>query len=547
MKLSKKVDDNLTLYNELYAKDLSCISLRNLYYSKDEDAMVKKNIRDESQIVERKDSKSINKENERSLTPEILMKLSKHTLIDTFLTLHILEEKGQREVIVYVSEIQKRNLNPDFNNIIFPKLPKTHRIVLRVWAKYDESEMWGLLLHCRLDLRKLTFIGDSLAEIELLLYNNTAIFKFKSNYFVVEDSIEKTARHKWVPRERNSRETTHASYTIESIRSLNSISESLEDLMKSKFLTSKKISSLIDALENPCNYHYLETRKAYLKWRTQLLDDGIEQQRTEIDSLSSEIMSNRVKQNLLRQTLKGDLENHIKVMRDQREYVSSQISPIYEELRHQIFPSIFKHSSDLVHVLLEIFPITNFNSSIRFSILGIEFPSSIREILEVCTSESEFLRYSNSCDIDLENKTLEDLNILIIDRLNSALSYIVQLALQISDITSIDLKYQMVAHGNASFIIDPTASHGYTPMKFPLFYVYKKISSLTGANEEGMKFKRGLELLSKNLNGLMYKVTEMYSKFRNSCFFANSTVPVDHLDNFLWDLQYLLLYLTAPL
>ena len=545
MKASENVDCNLALYNELYVKDLNCISLRNLYYSKDEHAMVEKNISDENRIVEINDNKSIDKEYEGSLTPEFLRRLNKHTLVDTFLTLHILEEKGQREVIVYVSEVQKCNMNPDFNNIIFPKLPKTHLIVLRVWAKYEGSQSWGLLLHCRLDLRKLTFIGDSLTEIELLLYNNTAIFRFKNSFFVVKDSIEEKERHQLVPRMRNSRETTHASYSIDSIRSLNSINESLEDLIISKFLASKRISSLIDALEDPCNHHYLDTRKTYLEWRTQLLDESIEQQRTEIDSLSSEIMSNRVKQNSLRQTLKSDMENHIKVMRDQSEYVSSQITPIYQKLRYEIFPSIFKHSSDLIHVLLEIFPITNFNSSIRFSILGIEFPSSIREILEICTSESEFSRYSY--DIDTENKSLEEVKALIIDRLNSALSYIVQLALQISDITSIGLKYEMVAYGSASFIIDPTASHAYTPMKFPLFYVYKKNNSLTSANEEGMKFKRGLELLSKNLNGLMYKVTDVYSKFRNRCLFGTSTVPVDHLDNFLWDLQYLLLYVTAPL
>ena len=133
----------------------------------------------------------------------------------------------------------------------------------------------------------------------------------------------------------------------------------------------------------------------------------------------------------------------------------------------------------------------------------------------------------------------------------------------------------MVSDGNRSIIIDPISSVSAStvptrvqrdtgsnidetkPIAYTLYYDHSKTEKVSGElSGSGRKydlqnydFEHGLNLLNKNLVQLINNVTDVYDEFKHDSRESkiSNNIPNDCLDNFLWNLQFLILYITAPI
>lgn len=494
------------------------------------------------------------------LTSLELLHINKLRLVDSFFTLHI--PYLNDELLVYVSEDIVSNMNPNFRPISLPTLPDCNspNVILNIWSKTSESIQWKLFYKYDLDLRKLCYIGETLIDTENYFHSNSVIFNLNDRYYTIPGSII-TEQERMI-NNTFSVDSKHAlpSYSFDSIRSLNSISRSLRELMKSKNKTSKQINELISEpkalLRGLSNSNGINIEHEMLSTESARLDKYIERQESINDNITSEIMAKRIHIGHLKQAINETLPAKIEMAKNHIEIAESQIAPICESLNKQVYPSIVQKLQEATHILKEILFIENFDNDIKFTIMGLEFPLSIKDLLDICYYNKHDLHNFNTGEIkfasELESHQMK------VNQINAALNYIVQLINSIALITNIDLKYKMFTCGSLCYVLDPIRSNSNQDVvKYPLYYDQLDTLKLPvdrldrcdrRFNLQNKNFETGLDLLNKNLISLINDVVDDYYKYykTNKKSLISNNIPIDCLDNFLWNLQYLMLFITAP-
>ncbi|ODV79997.1 uncharacterized protein CANTADRAFT_89593 [Suhomyces tanzawaensis NRRL Y-17324] len=539
-------------------QNIRSISLRNLYLSSShhhDDAHRFKAVED----VQPRRMSLIQTvpELERPGTHTELFDINNRTLVDSFVTLHLAEPL---ERLLYVSEVRLCTMNPSFSQISLPFVPKnTHRVVLRVWCKHHFVPLaWVLHTEARIDLRKLEYFGDSTVNLEDLFQLNSVIFDLGGKLFTLPQSLAVNPA-RFLPATKHTRTMSTKqghSYTIDDVRALSSLSRSLQELTVAKHRLARDIHHHMGVLHDSSSLNNITMAVDRLRSRVASLDSALARQRARNDTLSSEILASRVRINHITEMSQGKKRSLAEMSALQSELAQAQVDPIQESLQASVFPSIMGQLQACTAVVSQMFPIANVSNSVRFTIMEIAFPATIKELLEIC-----YYNKGPSADsADGADGVLHESRVLAI---NSALSYIVQLINVLADITNTNLKYPMVNCGNASVILDPVMAERLTLgdasadtlASYPLYYdplaterLAVDAETLGGHLMRNGAFEQGLNMMNKNLFLLINNITRLYSEFRWDSHggVGTSTVPIDCPDNFLWNLQYLVLFLTAP-
>ncbi|CAK7892060.1 hypothetical protein CAAN3_01S08306 [[Candida] anglica] len=467
--------------------------------------------------------------------------VQKHTRqsVDTFYSLHI----GPGDQLIYISEVVNNDLSPNFQQISFPELSMEYSngklIKVKVWCKPSDSiEDWILLQEINIDLLKLIPIdNETITEEELENNSIIMIFDNGATYTMKEYIRGKYVKyHGIVPLERK------PSYAFDSIRSINSLNRSNKELIGSKRKLSNQISELLKQQSSCDNKQFNEDNKIKL-------ENFIKKQLMINDTISSKIMKLKVSMREIQELIDKKLNNNIEIKNDEIEYLDTTLDPMRETLTNSIYPEILLQLKQITKVIEKMIILENIPNTVRFRIMGVEFPSNIKELLEIC--------YYN---IHPLNGLMEgEDHLLKINMINAGISYISQIITIFADVCDINLKYRIRLNGSYCTIFDPTIRNEQEKMmEFPLYYNMEDTIKKLGSPPENVcinknyiyensKFEYGLSLLNKNLMNIINIITEMHQRYSQSERINNlqQRIPIDCMDNLLWNIQFLTLFLTC--
>ncbi|ABN68662.2 predicted protein [Scheffersomyces stipitis CBS 6054] len=452
-------------------------------------------------------------------------------------------------------------MNPNFSAISLPYTAASSNsanFIVKIWCKPVYSKLpnsntnteWHLLSENRIDLKKLIYVGKSLHNTEDYFRTNSIILYLNEKAYVMPNSLRVAVakiRSLSTTQRLNStdRQNVSKSYDFDSLRSLNNLSNSLDELKHTKHKLSSLIDKHVESFYDETNVDNIKMVLGKLHNRNQVLEQSINKQKAINDSLSSDIYNTKIKINQIKELSSDKLNSVLDMGSNQLDFLESELEPIKESLENNVYPSLIEELQLTTKVIQEIIPIYNINNSVKFAIMGMEFPSSIKELLEVCYYNKKNLKNFNySPTFDNEH----DSHAFNIEQVNAGLSYIVQVITCLAHITNLHLKYEMVSDGNRNET---------KPIAYTLYYDHSKTEKVSGElSGSGRKydlqnydFEHGLNLLNKNLVQLINNVTDVYDEFKHDSRESkiSNNIPNDCLDNFLWNLQFLILYITAPI
>lgn len=432
---------------------------------------------------------------------EQLRHLNAKTLVDSFFALYVWS--GPQWTLVHVSEVIYGNLSPQFRPLSLPRLPRDcSRFQIKVWAR-PQNGAWHLLVHLRASTANVHAI-DTL-ELET---KNFVELDFDGKLYYIDktktDSEKKHTETTSIPKE---------SYSFEEVRSVTKLEQSVAELDRSKLILSDNIDECIHWLVDAENMNNMAYKTEKLKRQIRQLDEYLRRQRSKNDSILHEIMHHKVAIDDIRSLVDDRFPDIIAATTHQIEILEQECYPLQEALQDQLYPEIGKKLFEHALLVLQFVPIENTEGSVRFSVVGIEFPPTIHELLDTCYDLSP----------ESQAKLVE---------INAGLGYILQMVQALADVLGVRLGFKMEPHGCESSILD-TFGHRYT-----LHYDIRHTK-----NQQNETFERGLHLLNQNLQQLIH-ATGIQLKHLNPQAALNP-IPHDSWDNLLWRLQWLVLMVTA--
>ncbi|KAK6460058.1 hypothetical protein DFJ63DRAFT_315933 [Scheffersomyces coipomensis] len=506
-----------------------------------------------------------------------LIDINRRSLLDSFYTLHVPID-GEEEKLVYISEVQTSDMNPNFAGVSLPYIPTTsqsHKIIINLWCKTSfesievkqKSSSWLHLSKYNINLKRLIYLGIKTDDVEELLQRNSLILNLNGRFYTLPHSMKrKFSRPPVIRHTRKS--TSHGklianSYSFDAIRSILKLSNSLNELRITKHNLSKQVKDLTEELTIKSNLETPGKTLSRLKFQKSILEKSLLKQKGLNDNLISEILTTKIRMNKIREIIDNRLELIVEMANNSIDLIEAQLDPIEETLSQYVFPSIIKEIQIFGKVLSEAFLIQNINNSVRFSIMGLEFPSSIKELLNICYyDEKKLINFNSGTTLDNTN------NRASIEQINAGISYIVEIINIIAIITNCNLRYKMLVFGSRSIVLDPISDNMRNSkvkhdsldqsqvLLHDLYYDHSKTERISKPEDSGnvsqlrnYEFEQGLSLLNKNLVFLIGKVTTNFNNFSQITKKGkiSNNIPIDCLDNFLWNLQYLLLFITAPI
>jgi hypothetical protein len=413
--------------------------------------------------------------------------------------------------LIYVSEVIDTTVEAKSQPIQFPHLPwklrNHHTFKISIWyntSPEHQEDNWLLFRSDKIKLTNLRYICDSTQVLPDLIFKpNSVIIDLNGRLYgdteCVTGDISTQGGVKSI-------KPVAKSYTFDSIRELNSLVNCLQELIISKHKVASQITNLLQNLpKSPPN---------------DLIELLISKEQTTVDDLNSIVLLYDLKINQIRHLSKQTRDTSQE--KNQLQLIECQVDPLIESIKEYVFPLIMQELLQLGTIISEVFTIENVANSIEFSIMKVPFPSSIKEILKVCYY---------SCDDNL------------IDQINAGLSFIVQLMNCLADITNSFVQYPMQKVNHQWTIMDVLSAK---PRRLPLKYDEATTEKIDTNPIKFMnpQFESGLALLTKNMSRLCSNIgnlVQMYVHHHQTPY----DIPNDCPDNFLWNLQYLLLFLTA--
>lgn len=466
--------------------------------------------------------------------------------------------------LLYVSEVAIAYTGLDFGVISLPDLgPRLYKAKVSMYMKPLHSDKWVLFYRLKVDVRNLVDVGKlDDRDDDATFVPNTILWRFNDVYFclrpdLLDYSVLDRARALSWSRPR----ALKRSYTLDDIRQLSSLHIGITEFAESKGKLSVQIEQQFLTLQKIPDSNSSEKTR-YLKFDLHTLHKFIVKQNGANDALHLEVYKKKLQIGRCKQLIEEEFPQFRDICNEKLEIAESQIEPLQDSLNSSIYPGLITVLQDIGTILQDTFPIESSIETGRFSICGIPFPSKIRELLDFC--------YYGENDKAEQAEPESNSEALNIEKINSGLAYIVQLMLMLASLMNITLKYQMEMSPAGSFLVDnispqqlsPTDQkqavdfHGSIKITFPLFYSAdqtQRFASYESPNRnftmKNPRFEQGLNLLNKNLVTLIGLITDLYSQYYHdnvANHLISNNIPVDCLDNFLWNLQYLLLFMTAP-
>ncbi|RCK62850.1 UV radiation resistance associated protein [Candida viswanathii] len=476
---------------------------------------------------------------EDDINPENLVKFNLTSLLTTFISIHLANGK-----LLYISEVISDEMNPQFEVDLPHIAPNIHKFIVKLWCKADKN--WKMLCLYKLNLWKSVPIGNLHNDFDLFK-SNTLSLQLNDQWFTYRDMLTKEVNAL------NTKEQTQAipSYTFDSMRRLNYLSNTLQELTISKHNLIQQIKCHIGNLQNYNNINNINIILDRLRFQVDRLTHDVSAMKSSNEELSNKIYNRKQQLKDLEQMIENFNSNTRELIERKLELYNSEIQGV-QQSEVALQPQLNELLKKYIQIVDFIFPITNIDST-NFSILGFQFPQDHQDLLAVC--------YYNNPKINLKNLYYEprfenefQFHNFKVNQINACLALIVQLIMTISNLTNSKLKYKMVLAGNQSYILDEiseeypipkkTPRNITKPFKFPLFYDARSNEKVLSGNQYkvmNQNFEYGLKLMNKNLMILIDNVQNLIIGSENIV----SDVPLDCLDNFLWNLKYLELFMTA--
>lgn len=476
--------------------------------------------------------------------------------------------------LLYASEVAVAYTGVDFGAVSLPDLGcRLYKVKVCVWIKRLQHEKWILFLKVMVDVRNLIGV-DKLEnrDNDSLFVPNTLLWRFNDMYYCLRaDLHDSSVVEKPRQLSMNRNRVTKPSYTLDDIRQLTSLHIGIREFQEAKEKLSTQIDEILLSISNIPD-HDLKEHISSLKFDLHTLHKYIARQNSTNDALLSAVYIKKLHIGKSIQIIEEDFPQFKDICSERLEIAESQIEPLNDSLNQSIYPALIATLQEIGSVLIDVYPI-ELKESGRFSICGIEFPMTIREILDFCYYGHGEVRSDNRGFVDNGDTSLEaesEESSITVEAINAGLSYIVLMMLSLADIMNVTLKYPMKFGPLGSYLVDNISPQQLSPVDkkhamelngaikvtFPLFYNgdhTQKFASYENPNRnftlKNARFEQGLNLLNKNLVFLISLITDLYSQYYHDNV-ANhlilNNIPVDCLDNFLWNLQYLMLFITAP-
>lgn len=483
---------------------------------------------------------------EDSISSQKLLQLNQSSLLTTFISIH----SNIHNKLLYISEIIPNDMNPQFEINLPYVPPNIYKCVIKLWCQTNSD--WKLLCLYKLNLRKMISVDNDL-EILDLYKTNTLSLQLNDQWFTFQDMLNKSI----VDKNPNVLPQPIQSYTFDSIRCLNNLSNSLQELAISKHNLMQQIKLYIENLQDYKNINNINVVLNKLQFQVHKLKHDVNKLTSQNEQLNNKIYNIKQKINDLHNIIESFNTNTKEIIENKLELYDTEIQNM-QVSQLSLQQQLNKYLKANMKSIEFVFPIDNIDST-KFSILGFQFPQDHQELLAIC--------YYNKSSIELKNLYYQpefdsetQWHNFKIQQINAALSIIVQLMVLIADITNTDYKYKMVLQGNQSYIVDEISKdypitkktlgngNGTSSYRFPLYYdstTNEKVIMSLGNQSMIMnqEFEYGLKLLNKNLVILIDKIQSLMIGDGSGNY--DSHVPIECLDNILWNLKYLELFMTV--
>ena len=458
--------------------------------------------------------------------------------------------------LLYVSEEVPFAVNVHFGAVSLPDLMgMLQTISIKLWGRRQGGDQYVLLYNMYVGLHKLvclntfTHIFDS---NQLTL--NSLVLGFHGTYFAPLDDIKDPKLTKecspFARYARRKTNTTRDSYSFDNIRGIGRLLNGINDFKAAKLSLSDQIDSAADSMvETP-----LSEKLVTLKISIHMLQKVLAKQRSAYDELMSSVLAKERQVKTLESALEEQVPPYLELITERIDIVKSEVAPLYEALEFSVYPDMIETLRTVFLVVRDVFPIELRDSGKGYSIAGIEVPTSAQEILYAC--------YNTQTDVETIRETT-------IEKFNAGLSIVIQLILHISSIMDLKLKYSIVQKESSFFLVEfcsqksqegqanISGKYEVTVANYPLFYdpqdtekVAKTAGPFKSYESKNHRFERALLLLKTNLIALSSDIMSLYSKYlygKTERIKLPSHIPNDCADNFVWTLNYMLLFVTAPL
>ena len=476
---------------------------------------------------------------EDTIDPGKLIKFNLSSLLTTFMSIHLARGK-----LLYISDVSDNEMNPHFE-VNLPHIPPNiNKFIVKLWYNMDDN--WKILCLYKVNLSQLTNVKHQHDDFDVFRSNSLSL-QLNDQWFSYKDMLTKNIDVSVV----DSPNQLVSSYTFDSIRRLNYLSNTLQELTISKHNLTQQIKSNIGNLQNYNNINNITIVLDRLRSRVDRLTHDVASMKSNNEELSNKIYNIKQKLNDLNRSIENFNQNTKELIESKLELYNSEVRGV--QLSYTVLqPWLNSLLKNFIQMINFIIPITNIDST-NFSILGFQFPQDQQDLLSIC--------YYNDPKLCLKNLYYEprfenelQFHSFKVIQINACLSLIVQLILVIADLTSSNLKYKMILSGNQSYILDEISEdypipkkaprNVVKPFRFPLFYDPRNNEKVLSGNQYivmNQNFEYGLKLMNKNLMILIGNVQNLIIGSDNII----SDVPLDCLDNFLWNLKYLELFMTA--
>lgn len=542
--------------------NIDAVLFRNIFFTSDgaTDDAVDRKLERRSSTIERSDKvgrrtsiiKSIPRVEE--YTSEDLREANYRRIVDSFISIYVSID-GQRKV-VYVSDVVRADSNPEFHLVSLPSLGIDERTLLGVqlWCWSIKCGRWVLHYEYKVRVRELRRLDEDDVAQDRIRANNAAVLKVNGQYYTLASYLANMRAQRKQDRAEDSRYVAW-SYGFDEIRSLQNIARALNDVTESKWDLAEQIDAL--ALRRTQDTHlavldddadiYLKEHKLHCN----TLDKYASGRKRQNDALRAQILSNEMRLDEVRALLRLRLRAANDTTATQIELLDSQLDLIHVSFYEDIYPAIIARLQEYASLLRDFLLIENspLGEGVRFCIVGLEFPLSIKELLDTCYYNKNSMHNHN-----LEGPAPLSEHLMShadkIAQINACLAFMAHLVHTLADIAAAELVYPIINAAGQPYVCDRFL--GLARAQYPLWYIHDKTvkqPSLAGllSTMRNREFEKALDLFNKTLVALISDISQLYSRFHHASLPSlPAYVPVDCLDNFLWNLQYLLLFMTAP-
>jgi hypothetical protein len=379
-------------------------------------------------------------------------------MVDVFFSLHV----ADLEEPIYISEVFKRVMNPDFRffnlSELGPSISRLEGLTIKVWAKSNTMDDYKYLIEMDLSLRSLQFIGKTMANYRQPLPPNSILFHMKDGIYTSFTDMpapEQPITAMSAPQRALSNQVLPTS-SYDALMRLSTLDDCVQDALLTRAKIEKEINDLLqehkESLETIHNVSEKQQEVSDIEAAIATENKQLAAARRKRDDMKAQLAQN---QELMHQGYEGMVKGREEIATE-----TGEIQKTKEALQH-ITEEAASHRRRCCETLLQIYPIEPIpNKQLHFTIRSLPL------------SNTEF----EGADEEVTA---------------AALGHVAQVVHLLQFYLSVPLPYPVEPRGSTSLVEDPISDTSGS-RTYPLF--------MRGAIK--YRFEFGVFLLNKNIEVL---------------------------------------------